>query len=351
MSRVKISNFKKFLFSLLALILISGLITAYFFYSRIYQPNVVMEYEKEDCVYIPTDATFEDVQQILIASGVVQNTSSFRWVAEQKNFIHNIKSGRFLLENGMNNNELVNLLRSGRQTPVNVVFNNVRTKEQFAGKVASQLELDSLALLLAMVDTAFTNPLDLDALTVSSIFIPNTYEFYWDVSVADFLARMTAEHHHFWTEHRKTKAQKLKLSQKDITTLASIVEKETIKKDEQPKVAGLYLNRLERGIKLESDPTVIFAIGDFTINRVLNKDLKIDSPYNTYKYKGLPPGPISIPSIQAIDAVLNHEKHDFIFMCAKDDFSGYHNFAKTYAGHLNNARKYRKALNQRGIKR
>ena len=351
MSRIKISNFKKFLLSLIALILISGLITAYFFYSRIYQPNVVMEYEKEVFVYIPTDATFEDVQQILIASGVVQNTSSFRWVAEQKNFIHNIKSGRFLLENGMNNNELVNLLRSGRQTPVDVVFNNVRTKEQFAGKIASQLELDSLDLLLAMVDTAFTNPLDLDALTVSSIFIPNTYEFYWDVSVTDFLARMTAEHHYFWTEHRKTKAQKLKLSQKDISTLASIVEKETLKKDEQPKVAGLYLNRLARGIRLESDPTVIFAIGDFTIKRVLNKDLKIDSPYNTYKHKGLPPGPISIPSIQAIDAVLNHEKHDFIFMCAKDDFSGYHNFAKTYAGHLNNARKYRKALNQRGIKR
>lgn len=351
MSRIKISNFKKFLFSLLALIMISGLITANFFYSRIYQPNVVMEYEKEVFVYIPTDATFEDLQQILIASGVVQNTSSFRWVAEQKNFIQNIKSGRFLLKNGMNNNELVNLLRSGRQTPVNVVFNNVRTKEQFAGKVASQLELDSLALLSGMIDTAFTNPLDLDALTVSSLFIPNTYEFYWDVSVANFLARMTAEHHHFWTEHRKTKAQKLKLSLKEITTLASIVEKETLKKDEQPKVAGLYINRLDRGIKLESDPTVIFAIGDFTINRVLNKDLKIDSPYNTYKYKGLPPGPISIPSIQAIDAVLNHEKHDFIFMCAKDDFSGYHNFAKTYAGHLNNARKYRKALNKRGIKR
>lgn len=351
MSRIKISNFKKFLFSLLALIMISGLITANFFYSRIYQPNVVMEYEKEVFVYIPTDATFEDLQQILIASGVVQNTSSFRWVAEQKNFIQNIKSGRFLLKNGMNNNELVNLLRSGRQTPVNVVFNNIRTKEQFAGKVASQLELDSLALLSGMIDTAFTNPLDLDALTVSSLFIPNTYEFYWDVSVANFLARMTAEHHHFWTEHRKTKAQKLKLSLKEITTLASIVEKETLKKDEQPKVAGLYINRLDRGIKLESDPTVIFAIGDFTINRVLNKDLKIDSPYNTYKYKGLPPGPISIPSIQAIDAVLNHEKHDFIFMCAKDDFSGYHNFAKTYAGHLNNARKYRKALNKRGIKR
>ena len=162
---------------------------------------------------------------------------------------------------------------------------------------------------------------------------------------------MSAEHHHFWTEHRKTKAQKLNLSPEEVTTLASIVEKETIKNDEQPKVAGLYLNRLKRGVKLESDPTVIFAIGDFTINRVLNKDLKIDSPYNTYKHKGLPPGPISIPSIQAIDAVLNYEKHDYIFMCAKDDFSGYHNFAKTYAGRLINARKYSKALNLRGIKR
>ena len=333
------------------MILISGLIMAYVFYSRIYQPNVVMEYEKEVFVYIPTDANFEDVQQILISSGVVQNTSSFRWVAEQKNFIHRIKSGRFLLENGMNNNELVNLLRSGRQTPVDLVFNNIRTKEQLAGKVASQLELDSTDLLYAMVDTAFTNPLGLNVYTVSSLFIPNTYEFYWDVSVADFLARMTAENYHFWTEHRKSKALKLNLSKEEVITLASIVEKETMKKDEQPKVAGLYLNRLNRGIKLESDPTVIFAIGDFTIRRVLHDDLKIDSPYNTYKNKGLPPGPISIPSIQAIDAVLNHEKHDYIFMCAKDDFSGYHNFAKTYVGHKINARKYRKALNEKGIKR
>ena len=351
MAKKKISNFKKFLWSLLGIIFLSGLITAYTFYSRIYQPNVVMDFEEEVFVYIPTNASFEDVQQILIESGVIHNTSSFHWVAEQKNYIRRIKSGRYLLENGMNNNELVNLLRSGRQTPVNLVFNNVRTKEQFAGKIAAQLELDSLELLYAMVDTAFINPLGLDSNTVSSLFIPNTYEFYWDVSVADFLARMAAEHHQFWTDLRKTKAQKLNLSTEEVTTLASIVENETLKRDEQPKVAGLYLNRLKRSIKLESDPTVIFALGDFTIKRVLNKDLKVDSPFNTYKHKGLPPGPISIPSIQAIDAVLNHEKHDYIFMCAKDDFSGYHNFAKTYAGHLNNARKYRKALNKRGIKR
>lgn len=331
--------------------MLSGLITAYVFYSRIYQPNVVLDFEKEVYFYIPTGSTFEDVQQILSEKGVVRNTASFRWVAEQKNYINRIKSGRYLLENGMNNNALVNLLRSGRQTPVNVVFNNVRTKEQLAGKIAHQLELDSLDLLFAMTDTAFLNPLTLDANSVSSLFIPNTYEFYWDVSIPDFLARMTAEHHHFWTENRKTKAQKLGLSPDKVVTLASIVEKETIKRDEQAKVAGLYLNRLRKGIKLESDPTVIYAIGDFTINRVLNKDLKVDSPYNTYKVKGLPPGPISIPSIHAIDAVLNPEKHNYIFMCAKEDFSGYHNFAKNYAGHLKNARMYRRALNNRGIKR
>lgn len=342
---------KKFFWSLLGVIVLSGLITAYVFYSRIYQPNVVFEFEEEVYVYIPSGATFEDVQRILTDKGVVRNTSSFRWVAEQKSYTTRIKSGRYLLENGMNNNELVNLLRSGRQTPVNVVFNNVRTKEQLAGKIAAQLELDSLELLFAMTDTAFLNPLELNAFTVSALFLPNTYEFYWNVSVADFLARMEAEHHHFWTESRKTKAQKLKLTPEEVTTLASIVEKETLKKDEQPTVAGLYLNRLKKGMKLQSDPTVIYALGDFTINRVLNKDLKVDSPYNTYKHKGLPPGPISVPSIRAIDAVLNHDKHNYLFMCAKEDFSGYHNFAKTGTQHLINARKYRRALNERGIKR
>lgn len=341
----------KFLWSLAGMLMLSGLITSYVFYSRIYQPNVVLAFEKEVYVYIPSNSNFEDVQQILSEKGVVRNTASFRWVAEQKNYVNRIKSGRYLLENGMNNNALLNLLRSGRQTPVNVVFNNVRTKEQLAGKIARQLELDSLDLLFAMTDTAFLNPLKLDANTVASLFIPNTYEFYWDVPIAEFLARMTAEHHHFWNENRKTKAQKIGLSLDEVVTLASIVEKETVKRDEQAKVAGLYLNRLERGIKLESDPTVIYAVGDFTINRVLNKDLKVDSPYNTYKVKGLPPGPISMPSIYAIDAVLNPEKHGYIFMCAKEDFSGYHNFAKNYTGHLVNARRYRKALNNRGIRR
>ena len=267
------------------------------------------------------------------------------------NYIKNIKSGRYLIQDGMNNNELVNLLRSGRQTPVNVVFNNIRTKEEFAGKISHQLELDSAQIIEAMLDTAFLNPLNLNAFTVSSLFIPNTYEFYWNTTVTSFLSRMVAEHHHFWNESRQSKAKRLNLTKEEVVTLASIVEKETLQKSEQPVVAGLYLNRLKKSMKLQSDPTVIFAIGDFSIRRVLKKDLKYDSPYNTYKYKGLPIGPISIPSIRAIDAVLNYQKHEYLYMCAKEDFSGYHNFAKSVRQHYVNASKYRKALNDKNIKR
>ena len=211
--------------------------------------------------------------------------------------------------------------------------------------------MDSIELLEAMLDTAFLNPLSLDAFTVSSLFIPKTYEFYWNTPVESFLSRMVAEHHHFWNDSRKAKARNVNLSQEEVTVLASIVEKESYRKSEQPCIAGLYLNRLRKGMKLQSDPTVIYALGDFSIKRVLKKDLKVDSPYNTYKYKGLPVGPISLPSIQAIDAVLNYDKHQYLYMCAKEDFTGYHNFAENAIQHYANAAKYRKALNIRNIKR
>ena len=349
--RKKISFFKKFIWSLVAVIFLSGAIMAFLFYGRIYQPNVALDYQKEVFIYIPTAASFEDVLQLLIDEGIIINSSSFRWISEKKHYTKNIKSGRYLIQDGMNNNDLVNLLRSGRQTPVNVIFNNVRTKEEFAGKIANQLELDSLQILEAMLDTVFLSPLGLNAFTVSSLFIPNTYEFYWNTTVTSFLSRMLAEHHHFWNDSRQAKAKFLNLTKHEVVTLASIVEKETLQNSEQPIVAGLYLNRLKKGMKLQSDPTVIFAIGDFSIRRVLKKDLKYDSPYNTYKYKGLPIGPISLPSIRAIDAVLNYQKHDYLFMCAKEDFSGYHNFAQTALQHYANAAKYRKALNDRNIKR
>ena len=349
--RKKKSFFKKFIWSLIGVLFLSGAITASVFLGRIYKPNVSLEYQKDVYVYIPTGATFDDVLQILSDEGIIISSSSFRWISEQKLYTNNIKSGRYLLKDGMNNNELVNLLRSGRQTPIDVVFNNIRTKEEFAGKIASQLELDSLEILNTILDTAFLYQVDLNAVNVSSLFIPNTYEFYWNTTVTSFLSRMVAEHHHFWNDGRQAKAKRLNLTKEEVVTLASIVEKETLQKSEQPIVAGLYINRLRKGMKLQSDPTVIFAIGDFSIRRVLKKDLKYDSPYNTYKYKGLPIGPISLPSIRAIDAVLNYQKHDYLFMCAKEDFSGYHNFAQNAVQHYANAAKYRKVLNNRNIKR
>ena len=349
--RKKKSFLTKFIWSLIGVLFLSGAITASVFLGRIYKPNVSLEYQKDVYIYIPTGASFEDVLQILSDEGVIISSSSFRWISEQKRYTNNIKSGRYLLKDGMNNNELVNLLRSGRQTPVNVVFNNMRTKEEFAGKVASQIELDSLEILATMLDTIFLNQVGLNAFNVSSLFIPNTYEFYWNTTVTNFLSRMVAEHHHFWNNSRRAKAKQLNLSPEEVVTLASIVEKETLQKSEQPIVAGLYINRLRKGMKLQSDPTVIFAIGDFSIRRVLKKDLKYDSPYNTYKYKGLPIGPIFLPSIRAIDAVLNYEKHDYLYMCAKEDFSGFHNFAVSGLQNYANAAKYRNALNNRNIKR
>jgi len=247
---------------------------------------------------------------------------------------------------------LINLLRSGKQTPIQVTFNNLRNKEQFAGKVTNQIEADSVDLLTFITDTSFLNSNGLTAENVACLFVPNTYEFYRNTSAKQFVERMQKEYEIFWSVDRKTKAKKINLTPFQVVILASIVEKEqNIKKDERPEIAGLYLNRLKKKMKLESDPTLIFALGDFTINRVLDKDKKVDSPYNTYIHKNLPPGPICIPSINAVDAVLNASEHEYIFMCAKEDFSGYHNFAKTYVKHMINARKYHKAMNKRKIMR
>ena len=201
-------------------------------------------------------------------------------------------------------------------------------------------------------DIVFQKKLSLSEDDITCIFLPNTYQFYWNTSAEEFVERMLKEYSNFWNSSRKKKASKLGLNYCEISILASIIEKEqNIRLDERPVIAGLYLNRLDKGMKLQSDPTVIFALGDFTIRRVLKKDLKFDSPYNTYIYSGLPPGPICIPSINAIDAVLNATKHNYIFMCAKEDFSGYHNFAKNVREHNKNAKMYRRALNKRRIMR
>tara|TARA_B100001540_G_C15730228_1_gene607314 strand:- start:101 stop:1171 length:1071 start_codon:yes stop_codon:yes gene_type:complete len=347
------SDFRKFIIVFFTIIFLGGVGLVYELYSRVYQPNIVFAKDiNEKYIYIPTDSDFQKVVTILSENGVLINTNSFQWLAKQKKYDTNIKPGKYKLDRDLNNNELINLLRSGKQAPVDVTFNNLRTKEELAGKVSVQIEADSASIIEYISDVLFQQRLGLNDDNVGCIFLPNTYEFYWNTSAEEFVNRMLKEFSVFWNSKRKKKADDIKLNYYEVSILASIVEKEqNIRLDERPEIAGLYLNRLKKNMKLQSDPTVIFAIGDFSIRRVLKKDLKVNSAYNTYLNKGLPPGPICLPSIDAIDAVLNASKNDYIFMCAKEDFSGYHNFAKNSREHSRNAKKYRRALNKRNIMR
>jgi UPF0755 protein len=335
---------------LLLLVLVLSIIAwkAYQYYKYIYRFNVEVS-DGTTYILIPEGADFEDVQEILLASGYLLDLESFLWVAEQKNYPKKVKPGRYLITHGMNNNSLVNLLRSGEQSPLLVTLNNMRFTEDVASIASRKLDLDSADLMAYLRDAQYLSKYGFDPSRVKALFIPNTYEFYWDTDEVEFIERMAVEYKKFWNDERKAKARKLNLTQTEVTTLASIVEKETLIPEEKPRVAGLYLNRLRRGIKLQADPTVVYAVGDFEINRVLKEHLKVDSPFNTYKYEGLPPAPICIPEISSIDAVLNAESHSYIFMCAKADFSGYHAFATNLREHNRNARAYQKALNKRKI--
>lgn len=343
--------FKKVVVSVLLIGLLIGAYVGYNMYTRIYQPNVTLKKGKTDYFYIKTGSTFSDVSNSLYEGGYIKNRTSFEWVAEKKsNFKTNIKPGRYLLRDGMNNNELVDLLRSGKQEPVKISFDHIRTVKELAGKLSKNIEADSLSTYTLLTDKEFINSYGFNSNTILSLFIPNTYEFYWNTSSEELVKRMATEYKNFWNEERKAKAKKMNLTQSEVSTLASIVQAEqSMRVDERPRVAGLYVNRLKKGMLLQSDPTVIYAVGDFEIRRVTGKHLAIDSPYNTYKRTGLPPGPIVLPSIKSLDAVLNYEKHNYIYMCAKEDLSGYHNFAVNYDEHMANARRYQKELNRRNI--
>jgi UPF0755 protein len=320
-------------------------------YQQVYQPNVTLKNATDKYFYVHSDYGFDDVVHDLYEKGYIINRESFEFVSEKKSgFKNNIHSGRYLLKEGMNNNQLVDLFRSGETVPVKVTFNNVRTKEDLAGKISKNLECDSLEVLSLINSPEFVAKYGFNQKTILTLFLPNTYQFNWATTAEDAVKRMAGEYKKFWTAERKAKAKKLNLSQSEVAILASIVQAEqTVHADERPKVAGLYINRLRIGMALQSDPTLVYGLGDFTIRRVLNKHKDVNSRYNTYKYKGLPPGPINLPNIKSLDAVLNYESHNYIFMCAKEDFSGYHNFAKNYNQHLIYARKYQRELNRRKI--
>lgn len=326
-------------------------IKAYKVYRSAFKPNILLEDKTGMDLYIPTGASFEQVYHQIAKSGILMDTSTFLWAAKKKNYPAHVYPGRYIIENRMSNNDLVNLLRSGKQTPVNVTFNNQRTLDELAERISGQLEPTKDEFLDVFIDNEIIEKFGFNKETFKCNFIPNTYEIWWNTSPEKFVARMNAEYEKFWKGKRDRKAESVGFTREEIITLASIVQQETRMNDEKPTIAGVYINRLNKGIKLDADPTVVYANGDFTRNRVLNKDRQIDSPYNTYKYRGLPPGPICIPDISSIDAVLNYEKHKYLFFCAKPDFSGYHNFAKTNREHNKNAAAYRKELNKRKIYR
>ncbi|MBN2480587.1 MAG: endolytic transglycosylase MltG [Bacteroidales bacterium] len=318
-------------------------------YKKVYGPNIQTTDGEPYTLYIPSGSAYDDVLELLYANNLVRNRDAFEWVADKKNFKAHVHPGRYIIRHNMSNNALVNILRSGLQEPVQVVFNNARTLQELSEKISVQIEPDADTLLQLLQNEQFIQKYGFNRNSIMGMFIPNTYEIWWSISAEGFLDRMYREYERFWTRERLGKAADMGLTPNQVITMASIIINETTKEDEYSRIAGLYLNRLNKGIKLQADPTVIFAIGDFARQRVLTKDTQVDSPYNTYLYYGLPPGPIAIPSIRSIDAVLDHEKHDYIYFCAKDDFSGYHVFAQTLEQHNRNARLYQRALNQRNI--
>lgn len=299
-------------------------------------------------IYIDKEKNYEDVISQLKKANL-PSEQMFRLLSERMNYYNNVKTGRYAIKDGMTMPDVIRILRSGNQTPVSITFNNMRTKENLAGRISQQLMMDSIELLNALNDAEKVKELGFNENTLVAMFVPNTYEVYWDTSVDNLLSRMKKEFDRFWNNDRKANAEKLGLSPIQISTLASIVEEEATYSDEYPIVAGLYLNRLKKGMRLEADPTVKFAVGDFSLRRILFRHLEVESPYNTYKNTGLPPGPIRIPSIKAIDGTLLPQSHNYLFMCAKDDLSGRHNFAITHAEHSRNAARYQQALNQKGI--
>ncbi len=340
---------KRFLQAFGAVIFLSAIILCWELYQKIFAPND-FDNKKDQIIYIPTGSTIDDVVLYLKEEGLVDDTEAFRWVAQKMNYSSNVKTGKYQLKNRMSNKEIVTLLRSGKQIPIRLTFSNLRTSYDLAGAVGGKIEADSASIAYLFKDEAYLKKYGLTEENSLCLMIPNTYEFKWNTSAEEFFERMSVEYKKFWTTQRKEKAKNIGLTQTQVCVLASIVDKETRKNDEKPLVAGVYMNRYLKGWKLEADPTLVYASGDFTIRRVLNEHKEIDSPYNTYLYTGLPPGPICMPAISSVDAVLNYTKHDFMFFCAREDFSGYHSFAKNYTQHLFNARRFQRELDRRNIK-
>ncbi|MEX0313561.1 MAG: endolytic transglycosylase MltG [Allomuricauda sp.] len=344
---------KKILWAVALLgLLVCGFVV-YQIYNAIFSPNTQFSND-EAYIYIASDASMSDVKRNL--EPLLKDVSTFEAVADRKGYSSNIKGGKYAIKKGMNNNEIINTLRS-QNTPVKVSFNNQERLETLAGRISNQIEADSLSLLKAFSDADFLETSGFDEDTKLCMYLPNTYEFFWNTDALNFRDRMLKEYKKYWNQNRMEKAKKLNLTPTQVMSLAAVVQKETVKADEKPRVAGVYLNRVKKRIPLQADPTVIYAIKketgnyDTIIKRVLYRDLEMESPYNTYKYSGVPPGPITMPDISSIEAVLNPEDHDFLYFVADVSNFGYHIFAKTLAQHNRNKVQYIKWLNDKKVYR
>jgi UPF0755 protein len=324
---------------------------SFYTYQMVNTPNILVD-QPDRIFLIPEGSTFGDLQARLYEGNYVNEGVSFGVLARLMDYDKSIKPGRYLLKGNMSNLAALHMLRSGQQAPVNVTFNNIRVKQELAEKICSEVSANPDKFLALLNDSSVVQEYGFTTENILCMFIPNTYQVFWTITERELMDRMHQEYERFWNDERRAKANALGMTLTEVSILASVVQAEQLgHPDERPKVAGLYLNRMERNIALQADPTLVYAVGDFSIKRVLNVHKEVDSPYNTYLYTGLPPGPINLPEISSIDAVLNHEEHDYLYMCAKEDFSGYHNFANNLQTHLNNARKYQRALNQARVYR
>ncbi len=333
-----------FIVCLLAIVAISGL------YYVVWGNNI--DPSKSETIFIPPDQDYFSLVDVLVDKGIIKNANTFHWTSKLMTFNDtSIKAGKYSLKNIKDNRSLIQLIRSGRQTAINVTIGSARKLDQLVNRVSREMAFDSVALSEAITEKVEASNGYFNSQTIINLFIPNTYEVYWSDSPAKFLKRMQKEYDSFWSKNdREQKAKALSLSKNEVMTLASIVEKETNYNPEKPRIAGVYLNRIKRDIPLQADPTVVYSIGDFTIKRVLNKHLEFDSPYNTYMYPGLPPGPICLAGVASIDAVLNPEEHQYLYFCAKPGYEGQHNFARYLSEHNKNARTYQNWLNKEGIR-
>ena len=339
---------RKLLTTLLVLALVIGGFMAWRAWKEIFGPGIRFKTD-EKVLLIPTGADLDQVLDSLKGEGILEDEKTFRWVVKRKKYADRVRPGRYVVPSGMSMNDLVNKLRSGEQDPVRITFTNIKNIPELAGQIAKYIEADSITVIDAILSPATAKRLGFTRETIISLFLPDTYEVWWTVTPEELIDRFAKEYKRFWNADRMAAARALGLSQSEVSTLASIVQAETGKAADAPMIASVYLNRLRIGMPLQADPTLKFALGMDGLNRLLTADMRIDSPYNTYTHTGLPPGPINLPEPRYIKAVLHPAKSNYLYFCAREDLSGYSNFSTTYQQHQVNARRYQKALNERGI--